>query len=72
MLGPVAHRFYWLEASPKGSSLERFTMLFFLKICFALRVEKKRKKETKEDASKSHIGDVCFLVLFTMCHLYVQ
>ena len=22
----VAHKFYWLEASPKGSSLERFPM----------------------------------------------
>jgi len=26
-VGLVSRRFYWLEASPKGSSLERFPML---------------------------------------------
>lgn len=29
-MGSIGHRFYWLEVSPRGSSLERFPTLSYI------------------------------------------
>ena len=44
-VGSVACRFYWLEVSPKGSSLERLCHLILIFFFFGVPVFKQREKE---------------------------